>query len=181
MTAEDRIAAVLDEMIQRGEGYLNVPPKDGRMLRVLTAASGAKNVVEIGTSTGYSGLWFSLALQATGGRLTTFEMDRGRIAAAQEHFRKAGVDGLITIVEGDAHANVKRLKGPIDLLFIDADKEGYIDYVNKLLPLVRPSGLILAHNVDMVPDYVKLVTANRDLETVMYMEGNGLAITLKKR
>ena len=71
MTAENRIVAVLDEMIQRGEGYLNVPAKDGRMLRVLTEASGAKNVVEIGTSTGYSGLWFSLALQSTGGRLTT--------------------------------------------------------------------------------------------------------------
>jgi len=178
---ENAILTVLDEMIKRGEGYMNVPPADGRMLRLLTEAGGAKNVVEIGTSTGYSGLWFSLALQATTGRLTTFEMDAGRASAAHEHFKKAGVDGLITIVQGDAHANMRRLMGPIDVLFIDADKEGYVDYLNKLLPLVRPDGLILAHNVDMVPDYVKQVTTNAGLETVFYREGNGLAITLKKR
>lgn len=178
---EDRLMAVLEEMIERGEGYRNVPVNDGKMLRLLTEATGAKNVVEIGASTGYSGLWFSLALQATGGRLTTFEMDAGRITAAREHFRKAGVDGLITIVEGDAHETVTRLKDPIDLLFLDADKEGYIDYFGKLLPLVRPYGLILAHNVEMVPDYMKLVMSSPDLETVLYMEGNGLAISLKKR
>lgn len=178
---EKKVLAVLDEMMKRGEGYLNVPLNDGRMVRLLTEAAGAKNVVEIGTSTGYSGLWFSLALQTTGGKLTTFEMDAGRIAAAREHFKKAGVDGLITIVQGDAHANVSRLKDPIDVLFIDADKEGYVDYLNKLSPLVRPGGLILAHNVEMVPDYVKLVTSNPALETMFYMQGNGLAITLKKR
>jgi predicted O-methyltransferase YrrM len=151
------------------------------MLRILTEAAGARNVIEIGTSTGYSGLWFSLALQSTGGTLTTFEMDADRAAAARQHFNKAGVGGLITIVPGDAHVNVSRLADPIDLLFIDADKEGYIDYLDKLLPLVRPSGLILAHNIDMVPDYVKLVTTHPDLETVLYTEGKGLAITLKKR
>ena len=74
-----------------------------------------------------------------------------------------------------------RLKEPIDVVFIDADKEGYVDYLDKLLPLVRPGGLILAHNVDMVPDYVKAVTGNADLETVFYMSGGGLAVTLKKR
>jgi|ERR1051326_3438824 predicted O-methyltransferase YrrM len=179
MSTENTILAVLDEMIKRGEGYLNVPPADGKMLRLLTQAAGAKNVVEIGTSTGYSGLWFSLAFQATGGKLVTFEVDAGRASAAREHFKKAGVDGLITIVQGDAHANVRRLKAPLDVVFIDADKEGYIDYLNKLLPLVRPSGLVLAHNVDMVPDYMKLVTTNQELVTVVYREGNGLAITLK--
>ena len=97
------------------------------------------------------------------------------------HFQEAGVDNLVTIVEGDAHQNVAKLKGPIDLAFIDADKDGYMDYLNKVLPLVRPGGLILAHNVDMVPDYVKAVTTSADLETIFYMEGGGLAVTLKKR
>jgi predicted O-methyltransferase YrrM len=108
-------------------------------------------------------------------------MDAGRASSAREHFKKAGVDGLITIVLGDAHANVSRLEGPIDVLFLDADKEGYVDYWNKMFPLVRPSGLILAHNLDMIPNYIKLVTTNAGLETVVYMEGKGLAITLKKR
>jgi predicted O-methyltransferase YrrM len=74
-----------------------------------------------------------------------------------------------------------RLKDAIDVVFIDADKDGYLDYLHKLLPLVRSGGLILAHNVDMVPDYVKAVTSSADLETVFYMQGGGLAVTLKKR
>jgi caffeoyl-CoA O-methyltransferase len=158
-----------------------VPVTDGRMLRLLTEAAGAKNVVEIGTSTGLSGLWLCLALQKTGGKLTTFEYDAGRAATAREHFKKAGVDPLVTVVEGDAHQTIARLKEPIDVLFIDADKEGYADYLKKLLPLVRPGGLILAHNVDMVADYDRLVTSNPALETLFYMEGGGLGITLKKR
>jgi len=91
------------------------------------------------------------------------------------------VDHLITVVEGDAHQNVTKLKDPIDLLFIDADKEGYLDYFNKLLPLVKPGGLILAHNVNSAPDYLRAVTTNTELETVFVGDGQDLGITLKKR
>jgi caffeoyl-CoA O-methyltransferase len=179
--AERRILAVLDQARNAGEVYLEVPISDGRMLRLLTEAAAAKNVVEIGTSTGYSGLWLCLALQKTGGRLTTFEIDPGRAAEARKHFQQAGVGPMVTVVEGDAHENVKRLKEPIDVVFIDADKQGYVDYLSKLLPLVRPGGLILAHNVDSAPEYVRAVTTNPDLETVFYMQGAGLGVTLKKR
>jgi predicted O-methyltransferase YrrM len=178
---EKRILAVLDEVMKAHETYLNVPPQDGRALRLLVEAVDAKRVAEIGTSTGYSGLWLCLALEATGGHLTTFEIDHQRATMARQHFTKAGVEKLVTIVEGDAHRQILKLNGPFDVAFIDADKPGYVDYLNKILPLVRPGGLILAHNVDMVPDYVKAVTTNADLETIFYMQGNGLAVTLKKR
>jgi len=179
--AETRILAVLGQMVKSHQTYLSVPEQDGKALRLLTEALGARDVVEIGTSTGYSGLWLCLALQRTGGRLTTFEIDHSRAAMAHKHFTDAGVEKLVTIVEGDAHQQVKNLKGPIDVAFIDADKDGYIDYLDKLLPLVRPGGLILAHNVDMVPDYVSRVVANPDLETIFYRDGAGLGVTLKKR
>ena len=175
--AERRILAVLEEMRQSGTRHLSVNDKDGRLLRVLTEAINAKNVVEVGTSTGYSGLWLSLALQRTGGKLTTFEIDSGRAAQAREHFAKAGVAQLVTVVEGDAHQTVTQLHEPIDLVFIDADWGGYTDYLNKLLPLVRPGGLILAHNAESVSDYMKAVTTRPDLETVFV----GPSITLKKR
>ena len=180
---EKRILSVLDEMRAGGRTYLSVPPEDGRALRLLTEAAGAKTVVEIGTSTGYSGLWFCLALQGTGGRLITFEIDAGRAAAARKNFQQAGVDALVTVVEGDAHEKVATLKGPLDVVFLDADKEGYVDYLRKLLPLVRPGGLLLAHNVGMagVTEYLKEVTANPELETIIYREGAGLAVTVKKR
>lgn len=177
---EKRILGVLEEAWRTGATYANVPHADGRMLRLLTEAGKAKHAVEIGTSTGLSGLWFCLALQKTGGRLTTFEYDPRRAATAREHFRKAGVADLVTIVEGDAHQTIARLKEPIDIVFIDADKEGYVDYLNRLLPLVRPAGLILAHNIDMVPEYLRLVTTNPALETQLFREGGGMSITLKK-
>jgi caffeoyl-CoA O-methyltransferase len=179
--AEKKILAVLDSIVKNHETYLSVPASDGKALWILTEAAGAKNVVEIGTSTGYSGLWFCLALQVTGGRLTTFEFDHGRATMAREHFRRAGVEHLVTLVEGDAHENVTKLNQPIDVAFIDADKSGYVDYFHKLLPLVRPGGLILAHNVEMAPGYVKLVTSDAALETIFYMQGGGLGVTLKKR
>jgi len=178
---EKRILATIDAAVKAGELFANVPAADGRMLRLLAESVNARNVIELGTSTGISGLWFCLALDKTGGRLTTFELDPGRAATAGAHFRKAGVDRLVTIVQGDAHANIKRLKDPIDILFIDADKEGYVDYLNQLLPLVRPGGLILAHNVDMAPDYVAAIARNADLDTVFYTQGAGMGVTLKKR
>ena len=178
---EKKITAVLEKMVQEHQTYLSVPVQDGKALRLLTELAAAKNVVEIGTSTGYSGLWLCLALRKTNGHLTTFEIDHVRAAAAREHFREAGVEGMVTIVEGDAHEQVLKLKGPIDVAFIDADKSGYPDYLKKLLPLIRPGGLILAHNVEMVPEYMREVTSRPDLETIMYMEGGGLAVTLKKR
>ena len=178
---ERKILAVLDEMVKSQQTYLSVPMADGKALWLLAEAADARRVAEIGTSTGYSGLWFCLALESRGGHLTTFELNHGRALLARKHFQEAGVEQLVTIVEGNAHETVERLKGPIDVAFIDADKEGYVDYLNKLLPLVRPGGLILAHNVDMVPDYVKAVTTNADLETIFYMQGAGLAVTLKKR
>jgi caffeoyl-CoA O-methyltransferase len=178
---EKRVLAVIQQASGPGDAYLNVPTADGRMLRLLAEAADAKNVVEIGTSTGVSGLWLCMALQKTGGRLTTFEYDAGRAATAQRHFNEAGVAPIVTIVQGDAHQTIARLKEPIDLVFIDADKEGYVDYLKKLQPLVRPGGLILAHNIGTSGEYDNLVTGSPSLETLIYWEGGGLGITLKKR
>ncbi len=90
----------------------------------------------------------------------------------------------MTIVEGDAHETITRLKGPVDLVFIDADKEGYVDYLRKTLPLLRPGGLIVAHNISprmANPEFVKAITTDPHLETVFYQEGAGVSVTLKKR
>src|SRR5262245_21954453 len=159
-TTEKKVLETIDGIVKAGYLYANVPAADGRLLRILTEAINAKSVVEIGTSTGISGLWFCLALDKTGGTLTTFEMDKTRASLARKHFKQAGVEGRVTLVEGDAHRNIISLRDPIDVVFLDADKEGYVDYLKKLLPLVRPGGLIIAHNTDMVADYMKAVTSS---------------------
>jgi predicted O-methyltransferase YrrM len=180
---EKRILDVLEDMAVNQTGMLNVSMDDGRLLRLLTETMDAKHVVEIGTSNGYSSLWLLMALHTTGGKLTTFEIDPEKIKLAANNFKKAGVDHLVTIVEGDAHEKVKRLKEPIDLLFLDADKDGYLDYLNKLLPLVRPGGLVVSHNMNSLNrSYKDALTTNPDLETLIpnqYMDVVG--ITLKKR
>jgi predicted O-methyltransferase YrrM len=194
---EKRILAALAEM-QQGPRFRNVSSRDGRLLRLLAEAVDAKCVVEIGTSTGESATWLALALRATGGHLFTHEIDSGRAKVAEENFRKAGVEDLITIVIGDAHETVRGYRDPecprfidpaqgqsIDILFLDADKEGYIDYLEKLMPLIRPGGLIIAHNMNTRQAdlrYVKAITENPQFETLILLkEGTGVGVTLKKR
>jgi caffeoyl-CoA O-methyltransferase len=183
---EKSVLAVLEEMERnQRRGNMSVPMDDGRILRVLAEATGARNVVEIGTSVGYSAIWFCLGLEATGGTLTTFEIDEGRAATARANFKRAGVEKIVTLVLGDAHAEVKRLKDPIDILFLDADKEGYADYLNKLLPLVKPGGLVIAHNMNARqadPTYLKAITSKPELETLfLNLERSGIGVTMKKR
>ncbi|MBN1419586.1 MAG: O-methyltransferase [Planctomycetes bacterium] len=181
---EKRILGVLDEM-SKGRWYLNVTTREGRFLRQVTEAIGAKRVVEIGTSSGYSTIWLALGARGSGGRVITHDMDPKVLRIARENFEKAGVEGSITIVEGDAHETVKKLEGPIDLVFLDADKRGYIDYLEKLLPLVRPGGLILGHDMNgTMPDprYIEAITTNPDLDSsFILMENYGISLTVKKR
>ena len=181
---EKRAFAVLDEM-SKGKWYLNVTTREGRVLRQLTEALGAKRVVEIGTSSGYSTIWLALGVRAAGGKVFTHEIEPEKVKIASANFKKAGVDDLVTIIEGDAHETIKQHKEPIDVLFLDAEKKGYIDYLDKLLPLVRPGGLILGHDMHRpMPDprYIEAITANPDLDTSFtMMESYGISMTLKKR
>jgi predicted O-methyltransferase YrrM len=176
---EKKVLGILDD-IRATQSYRNVPPEDGRLLRILAESMNAKHIVELGTSTGYSAIWMGMALQKTGGKLTTYEIDEGRAATARANFERAGMADIITLVLGDAHEKVTSLKGPIDIVFLDADKEGYIDYLNKLLPLVRPGGLIIAHNINprmADPKYMEAITTDPKLETIVR---GGVGLTLKK-
>lgn len=177
--SETRILGVLDD-IRHG------PCTDdlhGRLLRILAESTRAKNVVEIGTGNGYSALWLCLGLKATGGKLVTHEIDHETVLLARANFKRAGVENLVTVVEGDAHQTVSQLKGPIDILFLDAEG-GNLDFLNQLLPLVRPGGLILADNMSKPassPKFIRAITTNPNLETVFFnMRETGISLTVKK-
>jgi len=185
--AEKKIIAVMEDMyVNQSRGMGNILPEDGRLMRMFTETLGAKHVVEIGTANGYSAMWFCLALRSTGGELTTHEIDPTRIVLARENFKRAGVEDLVTLVEGDAHETIKKLTGPIDAVLLDAEKEGFPDYLKKLLPLVRPGGLIFAHDSSgqayMMHDYFQAIASNPDLETVFVDASRwGVCITRKMR
>jgi predicted O-methyltransferase YrrM len=181
--AERPILQVLEELDRtRGMG---VPRDDGRLLRMLVESIGAKHVVELGTFRGYSGIWICLGLRTTDGKLTTFEIDEENARTARANFKRAGVDSLVEVIVGDAHKEVVRVTDPVDLVFIDADKEGYLDYLNKLLPVVRPGGLVVAHNIDpgrADPGFVDAITTNPQLDTIFVTTGSGgISLSMKKR
>jgi len=182
--AEKQVLDALEAIVREGRG-ISVPRDDGRLLRMLVESTGAKHVVELGTFHGYSGTWMCLGLRATGGKLTTFEIDPGNAEISRRNFKRAGVESLVTLIEGDAHQEVSRVKDPVDLVFIDADKEGYTDYLTKLLPLVRPGGLVVAHNITpgmADPGFIKAISSNPVLETVFVNAGSGgISVSMKKR
>ncbi|TWT79368.1 putative O-methyltransferase [Planctomycetes bacterium CA13] len=177
---EKNALKVLDDIVANQQ-YRNVPQHDGRLLRIMAQSIGAKHVVELGTSTGISGIWIGLAVKETGGKLTTYEIDPGRAATAKENFQRAGLEDVITVVLGDAHEEIKKIDGTVDMVFLDADKEGYVDYLTKLMPLLRPGALILAHNINprmAHPPFMEAITADPNLETVVR---GGMSISLKKK
>ena len=123
-----------------------VPRVDGDFLYLQVHATNAKQVLEVGTFRGYSGIRMGLGLEQTGGRLTTIDIDPDRVREARGNFEKAGLADRITALEGDAHKLVKTLAGPFDLVFLDAEKGHETDYFHSIFPKLRPGGLILVHN-----------------------------------
>ena len=126
---------------------LNVPETDGRLLHDLIVRNGFTRALEIGTSTGHSGIWIAWALSKTGGRLITIEIDPERHREALANFKEAGLSSYIDARLGDAHTLVPSLQGPFDFVFSDADKEWYANYFTAVWPRVAAGGCFTAHNV----------------------------------
>jgi caffeoyl-CoA O-methyltransferase len=126
---------------------LNVPESDGRMLRDLVVTHKFTRALEIGTSTGHSGIWIAWGLAKTGGKLTTVEIDPERHRIALANFKEAGLSAYIDARLGDAHEIVPALPGPFDFVFSDADKEWYKNYLVAVWPKLVPGGCFTAHNV----------------------------------
>jgi len=126
---------------------MNVSEADGQILYDLVLKNKYTRALEIGTSTGHSGIWIAWALSKTGGRLITIDIDEGRHNEAVANFREAGLDGWIDARLGDAHDLVPALAGPFDLVFCDADKDWYKNYFIAVLPKLTVGGCFAAHNV----------------------------------
>ncbi len=126
---------------------LNVPYQDGKLLYDLIIKGNYKSALEIGTSTGHSAIWIAWALSKTGGKLITIEIDEGRYKTALKNFKSAGVENIVDARLADAHSLVKKLEGPFDFVFSDADKEWYLQYFKDVEPKLLKGGCFTAHNV----------------------------------
>ena len=166
-----QLRRLLDGMDAKGYHFWSVPRKDAEFLHLMVKATRARNVLELGTSQGTSAVWMGLALEETGGRLTTIEISKERYDLARRHVSDAGLSQRVTFIKGDAHAEVTKLEGPFDFVFMDADKEGQMDYFKKLYPKKLTPGAILAvHNAirqaSSMKDYLEMIRKHPDFDTV---------------
>ncbi|MBP7211364.1 class I SAM-dependent methyltransferase [bacterium] len=149
---------VLLELEKTQNDFWNVARSTGNFLNMLIKATGKKNVVEIGTSNGYSGIWIANALKSTGGHLTTIEYYEKRIELAKENFKKCGLDDIITIKQGSALEVLQELvKEPdfkCDMLFIDANKREYIEDLKIIDSTLKIGSIITADNITSHADKV---------------------------
>ncbi len=167
---------------------MNVPEADGRVLHDLIVEKGYTRALEIGTSTGHSGIWIAWALSKTGGRLVTIDIDEGRYREAVANFREAGLDGFIDARLADAHELVPALPGPFDFVFCDADKDWYKNYFTAVLPKLAVGGAFVAHNVSArmrrggwgSGDFVEHVLSLPFMETTFVEGGGGISISVKR-
>ncbi len=135
-----------------------VHPETGRLLEALVLAIGARRILEIGTSIGYSAVWMARALPADG-LLISIERERDTATEARANFARAGVANIANVMVGDASRLVWKVAGPFDLIFQDGDKLLYEPLLDRLLDLLRPGGVLVADNAlwrgAVVPGYVK--------------------------
>ncbi len=128
---------------------INVSATEGKLLQMLVEISGTRRILEIGTLGGYSAIHFARALP-DGGRLLSLELDENHAAVARRNVERAGLSERVEVRVGDARQSLRKLvedgEGPFDLIFIDADKEGYPEYLDWSLRLSRPGTLILGDN-----------------------------------
>lgn len=187
---DEKTQMVLDRVEKFGKthgGYANIPPESGQFLHILVLAMRAKRLLEVGTSTGYSGIWLADALRTTGGKLITFETDPQRVKLAKEHFKAARVDGYIKLRQESALTGLPKLKGPFDFVFLDAEKKEHLDYFQLVFPKLRPGGVIVSDNAishqKELRIFLKYVRKSGWglWETSLVPIGSGLEVTLKLR
>jgi predicted O-methyltransferase YrrM len=177
------------------EKRLNCISKNiGMFYNIMLKSINAKKILEIGMSVGYSGLWFADAVMSntqSDGQIITIDRERFKIDNAKKNFEEAGVSSLIKIRDGEARKVLHDIKEEFgknyfDFIFIDADKESYIEYFDLCLPLVRKGGIIGADNIllperfnEMMVDYLSHVRSNPNVQSVTIPIDNGEEITIK--
>jgi caffeoyl-CoA O-methyltransferase len=173
---------------------LNISSADGQLLYDIIIKGNYKSALEIGTSTGHSGIWIAWALSKTGGRLITADIDAERHKQALQNFKEAGLSEYIDARLTDAHELVKVLKGPFDFVFSDADKDWYKNYFIDVDPKLKVGGCYTTHNISDRSmggygrnggrggnggsgDYLEYVRSLKNYETTLV---NGTLVSYKK-
>jgi len=179
------VQKLLAQIKAKDSGQLAVSEEDGRFLRLLIATSGAKRGLEIGGASGYSAIWMGMALRETKGSLVTIEYDAGRARELAENIKRAGLADIVHVVAGDAFAEIPKLQGTFDFVFLDAWKRDYKRFFDLVYPRLDTHGLFVAHNVvnkrTEMGDFLDAVQKHPSLwTTIVSPSGEGMSVSLKR-
>jgi predicted O-methyltransferase YrrM len=180
------IESVLKQIKAADKGQLAVSEEDGRFLRVLVASRGAHSILEIGGASGYSAIWLGLGARETGGRVVSIEYDPQRAREEAQNISKAGLTDVVRPIHGDAFAEIPKLPGTFDLVFLDAWKPDYKKFFEMVYPRLAPGGVFMAHNVvnkknEMEP-FLQTIQSHPGLFTSIVSPGfEGMSVSVKLR
>jgi predicted O-methyltransferase YrrM len=179
------VRKVLAAIKAHDKGQLAVSEEDGRFLRVLIASSKAKRALEIGGASGYSAIWIGMGLRETGGTLVTMEYDAVRAKELAENVKRAGLADIVTVVAGDAFAQLPTTSGSFDFVFLDAWKKDYKRFLDLMLPRLNKGGLFVAHNVvnkrSEMGDFLDAIWKTPALwTTIVSPSSEGMSVSVKR-
>lgn len=193
---DDDLDTLLDELHREGvehdatkpdrlDRLRNVEPETARLLAVLVRATRAREILELGTSNGYSTLWLADAARATGGRVTSVDVDPGRSRLAAANLERAGLAGLVELTVDDAARVLSDSPAEAwDLIFLDAERPAYPGYWPDLVRILRPGGLLVVDNVishaDQVRDFRALVAADPGVTEALAPTGAGALLVARE-
>ena len=157
----------------------------GQMLSTLILASKSKKILELGCSSGYSTLWMSSAIKKTKWHIYTTESFREKVQTAKANFKDAGTEKIITLIEGDILKILSKWKnGKLDFIFIDADKNQYLDYYKLSITLLKKHGIIVADNIishsTEIKSFLKYINRDKRIIFSILNIGSGVLVLYKK-
>jgi predicted O-methyltransferase YrrM len=170
--------------LHRSYQMLNVTRNTGALLAVLVKSISAKNILEIGTSNGYSTIWLAMAASKVGGLVQTIECSEYKISLAKTNFEKSGLMPFIEQIHDDAgHALGKLIDKQYDFVFLDAERTQYIQWWPSIRQIIRPGGLLVidnavSHAKEMQP-FLSIVSRDKDFTTRLIPLGHGAFLASK--
>lgn len=182
---DDTTEEILASLEETQKQFWNISRVTAEFIYKIIKTSGCKNVIEVGTSNGYSGIWIGKALKETGGNLKTIEFWEKRFSIARENFKKCNVDDVITIIQGSACDVLKDLPQDykVDFAFVDANKKEYIDYFNLLDSHINLNGFIACDNVlshkEKTQTFIDAINNHPNYENVVLNLPAGLSLGRK--
>jgi len=181
---QEIIKKVLLRLEETSGQFWNIPKDSGNIMNLIIKAAGYKNILEVGTSNGYSSIWLAEAARYNSGHVTTMEYYQERIELAQANIEEAGLQDFVTLLQGKALDILPVIKIIPDFVFIDANKAEYLAYFEIINSILESGGMFAADNVTShkgeMEDFLDSISKNINYQTTYLPFGGGLLLALKK-